>query len=375
MHPISIMHVVLEPRYSGAEILARDLAQHQMSAGHQASITAFRPAQQSFETEMQKLERQGCRMSIPSTPLTGWRRAAWIRRSVKDINPDIVFAHSALPSLYTRLALRFTRRPVIVTVLHSDDDFREPRMRRIERFLWSRHACVIGVNDMCVQNYSRRVSERIPTQVILNGVHAERFMRLASSHQQLRQQLYAPAPNEIIALQVGRISVQKQQHLSVEALIQLRARGITNLRLVLAGPIDEQEYYSRVMALARDGNVAQRVQVLGPRADVADLLTGADLHLMPSDGEAHSIAALEALASGVYCVFSGIYAFESLRHYPGVSMLGDPPTAKALAQCLDQVLATAQWRQRYPRDLGNLTFEQCAAQYLDLAHRLLHITP
>lgn len=370
MRPISIMHVVLEPRYSGAEILARDLAQHQMSAGHRASITALRPTQQSFDPEMQKLAQQGCRLAIPAEPLTGWRRAVWIRNAVKFIRPDAIFAHSALPSLYTRLALRFTRRPAVVTVLHSDDDFREDRMRRIEHFLWSRHAAVIGVNSKCIENYRRRVITRIPAQVILNGVHLERFAPLASKHARLRQQLYAPAPGEIIALQVGRICVQKQQHLSVEALIRLQARGISNLRLVFAGPIDEPAYNDKMMDTARCGNVSQRIQVLGSRADVAELLTGADLHLMPSEGEAHSIAALEALAAGPYCVFSGIYAFEPLRTYPGVSLIDDPPSADKLTEALQDVLVAGRWQQRYPRDLSNLSFEQCAAQYMDLARRL-----
>ncbi len=372
MQSISIMHVVLEPRYSGAEILARDLAQHQMHAGHRASITAFRPTQQSFARQMDQLAQQGCRLAVPDEPLSGWRRAAWIHTAVKAFQPDIVFAHTALPSLYTRLALRFSRRLVVVSVLHSDDDYREARMRRIERFLYRRHAAVIGVNSKCVENYRRRVTARIPVQVILNGVHLEHFARLTKEHENLRRLLYAPAPGEIIALQVGRIAVQKQQHLSVEALIQLQDRGISNVRLVLVGSVDEPDYYSRMMARAREGKVAHRLQVLGSRSDVAELLTGADVYLMPSIGEAHSIAALEALAAGPYCIFSGIYAFQPLGHHPGVSLIGDPPSAADLANALHDVLTEERWRQRFARNLLDLSFERCAAQYLDLAIRLLN---
>jgi L-malate glycosyltransferase len=373
MRQISIMHVVLEPRYSGAETLVRDLARHQMKSGHRLSIAAFRPTQQSFIGEMQKLEQLGCRMSIPKVALEGWRRATWLYRSVKTIKPDIVFAHSALPSLYTRLALRFTRRPVVVTVLHADDDFRNPRIRRIERLLWSCHAQVIGVNSKCVENYRIRITDRVPTQVIRNGVDADRFAQPAKASQQWREKLYAPAPGEVIALQVGRISVQKQQHLSVQALIRLKARGISNMRLVLAGPIDEEEYRGKVMSLAREGNVEQQVHLLGARGDIAELLAGADLYLMPSEREAHSIAALEALASGAYCVFSGIPAFAGLRGLPGVSMIGDPPNAEALASCLEDVLVNSQWRRRYERDLSGFTFERCAADYNRLIRQLLHL--
>ncbi|MDE3187663.1 MAG: glycosyltransferase family 4 protein [Acidobacteriota bacterium] len=365
------MHVVLEPRYSGAEMLVRNLAQHQMQSGHRVSITALRPVQQSFAGEMQKLEQQGCRMLIPKSALDGLRRAMWLYRSVKAIEPDIVFAHSALPSVYARLALRFTRRPVVVTVLHSDDDFNEPRMRRMERLLRSRHAQVVGVNSKSVENYRLRVTDRVSTQVIMNGVHADRFSQLAARSGEWRQKLYAPEPGEVIALQVGRISFQKQQHVSVEALIRLKAQGISNLRLVLAGPIDEQRYFNKLMTRIREGKVARQVQVMGARGDIAELLAGADMYLMPSDGEAHSIAALEALASGAYCVFSGIPAFAGFRGLPGVSMIGDPPTAEDLASCLEDALANGQWRRRYERNLGDLTFERCAAEYNRLIQRLL----
>ncbi len=371
MREISIMHVVLEPRYSGAEILVRDLAQHQMQAGHRVSIAALRPAQQSFAGEMQKLEQQGCRMLIPDSALDGLRRARWLHRSVKAIAPDIVFAHSVLPSVYTRLALRFTRKPVIVTVLHSDDDFNDQRIRRLERLLRSRHARVIGVNTKSVDNYRLRVTDRVSTQVVMNGVHTDRFARLASESQAWRQRLYAPESGEVIALQVGRISIQKQQHVSVEALIRMKAHGITNLRLVIAGPIDEQDYFDKLMTLIREGKVARQVQVMGARGDIAELLAGADMYLMPSQGEAHSIAALEALASGAYCVFSDIPAFAGFRSLPGVSMLGDPPIVDDLACCLEDALANGHWRKRYERDLGDLTFERCAAEYNRLIQRLL----
>lgn len=374
MPEISVMHVVLEPRYSGAEILVRELARHQMQSGHRVSIAALRPVQQSFAVEMQKLEQQGCRMSIPKAALNGMRRATWLYRSVKAIAPDIVFAHSALPSVYTRMALRLMRKPVVVTVLHSDDDFNDPRMRRMERLLWSRHARVIGVNRKSVENYRLRVTERVPTQVVLNGVDADRFASLAADSHEWRQKLYAPEPGEVIAVQVGRICTQKQQHISVEALIRLKAQGISNLRLVIAGPIDEQAYFNKLMTRIREGKVARQVQVMGARGDIAELLAGADMFLMPSDGEAHSIAALEALASGAYCVFSGIPAFEGFQDLPGVFMLGDPPTAQEMAACLTNALARGLWQRRYVRNLGNLTFERCADEYNRLMRQLLHLS-
>src|SRR5207342_701148 len=72
----------------------------------------------------------------------------------------------------------------------------------------------------------RRSHGRISTRVIRNGIDIAHFSEPAKAHKSWREKLYQAADDEIIALQVGRISLQKQQHVSVEALIRLQASGL-----------------------------------------------------------------------------------------------------------------------------------------------------
>jgi len=369
---LSIMHVVLEPRYSGAETLVRDLAEAQIRQGHRASITAFNPSQQSFSAEMKNLEELGCKLFVPQRPLKRWGRVQWINAAVRAAKPDIIFAHSILPSLYTRLAFFFTSHPVIVTVLHTDDDFGNSRLRGVERLVWRRHATVVGVSLKSIENYRRRITERVPLRVIQNGIRVAHFADTAKQPNEWREKLYRPLPEEIIIAQVGRISLQKQQHVTIEALGKLKERGIDNVRIVFVGLTESEEYYGKVVALANQCGVAEHIQILGPRADIAELLAGADLYLMPSGWEAHSIAALEALASGIYCIFSGIDAFADLRRFTGVSMLSGAPNGEDLASCLEQVLVQGEWKHRYERDLTQYSSDRCAEEYLTLTRQLLN---
>jgi len=362
----SIMHVILEPRYSGAETLVRDLVQIQSGQGHRTSIVAFRPAQADFAPEMKALQERGSELYIPPRSLEKFRRLKWVFAAIRDARPDIVFAHSMLPSLYARLAFLLTRRAPIVTVLHTDDDLSNPVLFRMERLLWKWHACVVGVSPKSIENYLLRTGHAVPTRVIRNGIQTDHFVEVGRNHRAWRETIYKAAGDEIIALQVGRIAIQKQQHVSVEALIRLQANGVRNVRLVLAGVFEEPEYRERVLRCAQDGGVADRVQFVGPQGNIGEMLAGADVFLMPSAWEAHSVAALEALASGVFCVFSGIAAFADLKTYSGVAMIGNPPTGEELGACLEDLVKTKAWEYRYERDLKGSSISRCAAEYMRL---------
>ena len=367
----SIMHVVLEPRYSGAEMLVRDLSRVQTAAGHRISITAFRPSQDNFKDELNALERDGCELFVPAQNLEKWGRLRWVWAAVKKAQPDVVFAHSILPAIYTSLALRLTRRPAVVTVLHTDDDLADPSLLRLERLVYQRNACVVGVSPKSVENFQRRMGGRVPIQVVRNGIKTEHFSQLGKNHRAWREEVYRPEGEEIIALQVGRISLQKQQHVSVEALVRLRMKGIGNIRLVLAGICEDAEYQKRLVHCAREGGVENQVQFAGPRGNIGEMLAGADLYLMPSAWEAHSVAALEALASGVFCIFSSIEAFADLGSYPGVAMIGAPPSSEDLGDCLERLVSSKNTERRYERDLEPFSIERCAAEYRDICEECI----
>ncbi|KAA6455602.1 glycosyltransferase family 4 protein [Acidobacteria bacterium AB60] len=367
---LSILHLVLEPRFSGAEILVCDLVRIHQSQGHQTSIAAFRPSHLEFAPELRRLENLGCRTQIPSQNLVRWRRVQWVLAAVKRFQPDVVFAHSILPGLYARIALSCSRRPSVVTVLHSDDDLRNPRLLRLEQLLWWRNACVVGVSRKSVENYRNRVTSKARCRVISNGISPERFAGHLDRSREVRTRLYGASDDVIIALQVGRICLQKQQLASVQALAVLSRRGIRNLRIVMAGPIEDRDYAARLIDLAREAGVLDQIQLVGSQANVEEWLAGADLFLMPSGWEAHSVAALEGMASGLPCVFSGIDAFEAWRGWPGVFMIEAPPVAEELATCLESLLRNQGWSHRYKRDLSKFSIARCAAEYLELARKL-----
>ena len=107
-----------------------------------------------------------------------------------------------------------------------------------------------------------------------------------------------------------------------------------------------------------------------PRSDVAELLQASRVFAMPSRSEGHSIAFLEALASGVPVVASKIRPFSFAADFPGVHLC-DPDDTRDYASAL----VTALREPRSLRPLGGLTLADTAARYLAVAHEVTQRMP
>ena len=366
-----IAHCILEPRYSGAEILVLGLVRAQIAAGVITAVIALRPSEGLFEPELEALAKLGCEILVPPKPLVGRQRLSWIRRAARGFRPDVLFAHSALPSVYSRVALIGVLGVSVVTVLHTDEDFKDYKLRAFEKWMWRSNGAVVGVSPASIRNYRRMITEKLETRLIPNGVDFKSVRSATVRRDEVREHVYQAAPGEVILLQVGRISPQKQQRLSVEALAALgRKISLENIRLVFAGMVEYKEYQLEVLAAAQALGVSNRIQFMGSRNDIPLLLAGADAHLMPSGWEAHAIVALEALASGIYCVFTPIESFSSFSGMPGVAILPEEADGPQFAGLLAEAIRTSRTSRRYLREMENYGLEHCAREYLQLAESL-----
>ena len=74
----------------------------------------------------------------------------------------------------------------------------------------------------------------------------------------------------------------------------------TDYRLTVVG---DGDYREALQTLARELGIAEKVQFLGTRTDVPELLSQADVFLhLPECEEGFGIAVVEAMASGLICV-------------------------------------------------------------------------
>jgi glycosyltransferase involved in cell wall biosynthesis len=112
----------------------------------------------------------------------------------------------------------------------------------------------------------------------------------------VRQELSIPE-NAVMALTVARLGIVKGYQYQLKAMHQLKeSESWRHLYFVWVGG---GSYESRIRAVAMELGVAERIKLLGERADIPDLLDAADMFILPSQFEGMPLSVMEAMAKGV----------------------------------------------------------------------------
>jgi glycosyltransferase involved in cell wall biosynthesis len=348
-----VFHLVLAPRLSGAEVLAKDLALDQRAEGMPVCVASLLPAHADFMPLQQELQSHGVQCWFPQrrhrAPLKLWNLFVAVRR----FRPTVIFAHATIPSFYARaLPLRV---PVVYVMHSATNDFERPLFRRVEHILSGRARVVISVSQQGVTDYMQAIGPHPSMTVVPNGVDLARF---AFTDGMARS---GAAPQ---VAQIGRYAAVKNQLLTVRAFGEV-LKQVADARLVLYGVVEDPDYQRAVIALAKELGFAERVEVAGPRSDVATVLSESSVFVMPSRSEGHSVAFLEALASGVPIVASKIPAFAFANGFPGVQLVDTDNV-----QCYADAVVAALGQPRAQRSLAGLTLTDTAARYRAIARQV-----
>ncbi|CAB3780874.1 D-inositol-3-phosphate glycosyltransferase [Paraburkholderia ultramafica] len=348
-----VFHLVLAPRLSGAEVLAKDLALDQCAEGMAVGVASLLPAHADFMSLQAELESHGVQCWFPRrrhrAAIKLWNLFVVVRR----FRPDVIFAHATIPSFYARaLPLHV---PVVYVMHSATNDFERPLFRRVEHILSGRARVVISVSEQGVTDYVQAIGPHPSMTVVPNGVDLARFAFTDGAGRS------GAAPQ---VAQIGRYAAVKNQLLTVRAFREV-LKEVTDARLVLYGVVEDPDYQREVIALAQELGIAERVEVAGPRTDVATVLSESNVFVMPSRSEAHSVAFLEALASGVPIVASKIPAFAFANGFPGVQLVDTDNV-----QCYADAVVAALGQARAQRSLAGLTLRDTAARYRAIAHQV-----
>ena len=244
---------------------------------------------------------------------------------------DLVHLHFPLPlGLSVLLARPLISRPLVVTVHGNADVYELPRaLEPVTRAVLTRADAVVSVSHD-LGHYLRDVMKVPRVTVIPNGIDVSQFHPGEYS-----------GPG-LTLFSVSRLVPRKNVHVLIEAVERLVGEGVP-LSLVIAGTGPEEARIRR-MADARPGFVRFVGFIDEPRKRA--LLSDSDVFVQLSTREGLSIAALEALASGVPCVVSDLPGVRE-PITPGETgwYVQDPEHVDSVIEALRRVLAD---RERLP---------------------------
>lgn len=312
MQSSRIVHVIGALAAGGAERFVVDLVCdfRQREVNVELIVLSSR-IDSTGEKMRQLLERNHVPVTVGPSLRLRVRTVLWFGRTMRRINPDIVHLHTTntdLVHFMTRRIWGFS--PAIVRTIHTAVLGAAWHERLALR--QNRAFVTIGCGEAAASSCRSVLSGEIVT--ILNGVKFSWPIRTAALANQYKHRLGLD-PSHVHYLSVGRMDAPfggkadqspKAHDVMVSAWMKggLGANGC-KLHMVGDGPLRDE-----LQSLARNDS---SVVFHGVRSDIPDWLLAADCFVMPSRWEGLPLAGIEAVGSGLPCVFSDIPELRELR--------------------------------------------------------------
>jgi len=206
----------------------------------------------------------------------------------------------------------------------------------------SRHVLRDAAAVICLSDAERAAVKAkepgVQTVVLPNGVDTRRFR---SGHGAAFRAAHGIRPEAKVVLTMGRIDPQKQQHLAVEAIAQLRAQDV-DAHLLLIGPVTDEAYGQALTRTVTERGLSAHVtRIDGLRANdpaLVDAYHAADVFLLPSLHEPFGIVALEAWAAGCPVVASRVGGIPGFATHMRNAFLFEPSDVSQAVVGLASVL-------------------------------------
>jgi len=351
------------PTYGGSGAVATELGLHLAGRGHEVHFISYA---QPFRLTTFRDRVFFHEVEVPHYPLFEYppyslALAVQVGEVTRKHGLEILHAHYAIPHaaaawMAEQMLLDEGHELKVVTTLHGTDITlvgQDPSFWAITRFSVERSDGVTAVSEyLREETYRAFRCRRTDIRVIPNFVDPRIFDR---SKYDCHAATLAPNGEKIV-MHISNFRKVKRVGDVVTAFAGIREQASARLVMVGDGP-ERTHAYEQV---ERHG-LTDDVLFLGKLESVAELLSCADLFLLPSEQESFGLVALEALASGVPVVgTSGSGLAEVVDHgvtgflHPvgdteamaasGIRLLNDPELWRAMsaegrAQAVDRFRA------------------------------------
>lgn len=255
-------------------------------------------------------------------------------RLCRRLRPDIVHAHSSKAGTLGRIAAALAGVPIRIFTPHSWSfgaygGLSGQLYLWIERGMRRLTTAVVCVDHSALSlGVAARACRPERTVVIHNAVDVSAFVQGGRRNRPPR------------AISVGRFAFPKDFATLVEALAMIA----TEYRVSLVG---EGPMLHGVASELRRRNLSSKVELLGARRDVPDLLASSDVFVLSSRSEGLPMSILEAMAARLPVVATDVGGVAEAVSDGQTGLLvpaGDP---YAMAEALERLLRDSELRQRF----------------------------
>lgn len=337
--------IVSQPTTEGVGVCVRNLVNAAVLAGYRVTVAS--PATGDLAAWVAERGATWQRLEMRRSPhLADAKAMMHVRRLAR--SHALVHLHSSKAGAVGRIALASLgrRRPPSVFTPHGwswlAGGWLSPLYRLLEWMLHPVTTAVVAVSEEERAAGRAALGPRAGRiRVIPNGVDATKFSPYGRT---------ATRTDDPLVVSVGRLSHARGPDVAVAALALMRTPSV---RLRLVG---EGEDRARIEQQVRALGVADRVELVGFRADPAPDLRAADVVIVPSRYDGMALVLLEAMACGAAIVATRVPGTSALGGAGVLVPIGNPAS---LAAAVDALLADPA----RSRQLGSAAHSRAVDRY------------
>jgi L-malate glycosyltransferase len=292
--------IVCYPTFGGSGVVATELGKALAKEGHKVHFITYRlPTRLDFFSQNLFYHE----VDIKSYPLFEHAPyelalASKMVNVVKYEKLDLLHVHYAIPHASAAyMAKQILKEEGIyipvVTTLHGTDITlvgKDPSYEPVVTFSINQSDGVTAVSEDLRKDTFEHFDIKVPIKVIPNFIDLERFKKQRKDHFKL-----AICPNGE-KLMVHTSNFRKVKRVEDVVKVFYEVRNLIPVKLLLVGDGPERDKMER---LSRELGISDDVRFLGKLEAVEEVLSVADLFVMPSEKESFGLAALEAMACEV----------------------------------------------------------------------------
>ncbi|OPX84736.1 MAG: putative glycosyltransferase EpsD [Pelotomaculum sp. PtaB.Bin104] len=264
-------------------------------------------------------------------------------RYFRTMRPDIVHTHTSKAGVVGRVAARLAGVPNVIHTVHGFPF--HPGMHKVKFCVYQQiERWMAGITDIMLSQSGEDVitagklgikPRRGELIHIGNGVNLIEFDPGNYSpcrRLRVKEGLAVMGSDPVITM-IGRINPEKGYHDLVEALRQVRD---IPWQALFIGP--DEGFGAVLKQLINSCGLRDRIQLLGPRNDIPDLLAVTDIYVLPSYREGLPRSLIEAQAMALPCIATDIRGCREVVEKNITGFLINPGDSEALGGVLRKLL-------------------------------------
>lgn len=314
-----ILHVITSLRTGGAEHLMVDLLPRLRDLGNEVELLLFDGTRTPFYEQLEATGIPIHHLAIGGNvynPLLIFKMVKYMRQF------DIIHTHNTACQLFAPVSKMLCCSKVrLFTTEHNTTNRRRGNkvLRLLDKWMYNRYERIVCISDKAQDNLEQHIGKHSSICTIYNGIDTHHFLSPIKD---------ISAKTEFIVTMVAGFRPQKDQ----DTLIRAMALLPDNFRLWLVG---DGERRSGLESLIAELGLLNRVNLLGIRTDIPDILEQSDICVLSSHWEGLSLSSIECMASGRPFVASDVAGLHEI--VAGHGVLFTEGDAEELANSIRQL--------------------------------------